>query len=797
MTPSFVPKEPRKRNLEKKAALKAMEEKRKYQAAKKLAEKIAKAYHKDREEKWPWDQHDSTKREIDSKKLARDIYLRMKRAEYEKAAEIEKRPKKKQGGLKIGRSSTIEGISEAIGNKFKEKIQRSRETSEKSTTKSAESNKSKESNPKEKNASESRQDRKRRPRTKEAGTKERPVEGSRKRREPRTSERKATKTATEPSREGVSDSSGKSVKERKQAKGISDTDNRKHHRKSESSDNSKRRELETRKSVSDEKKVRVYEVKMYKPEIRGVHFRSLEDLREYIDTELPGMKHLPYFEKMMSDAEGHLKLSDRIGDKKGLTLSEIRGLSEQTGVSFRTARKWVYGESKPNLYRLAETAFTKSEAKVILHGLREQRNGVDSAKDIERRLDTYYFGQDVRRSSKYKRDLDMAHRYFQHLELLSEGGVPADIARRVGVSRLTAVNWSDGIYPRLVKRAMEIPCEMPKEGRAWLSMEIDSRGVRSGFIQVRVRVESWSHVQEVLDQLEPLIGPQMERWSGRFGPVGRNEAFMHLLGTILSDGYLGVRGSGSARMVLPLSKTYSWSSNFGDASCFHLGLVGIHARLAQEWNTAGNIVQGKHGPRRIVGPGFHVWESSHSPFLTWVRRSCLGLKDSQTKVENPVHADWVLSAPENLRKSFVQGVCDGDGHVCVNSQEVAIGTKCNQPFYKALLKTLGIESLSTPKESLVKQSNSILRASEIPLFKYAESRLHHLEELADIISARKSKPANSRLSPKEIKYACSLRERGLSYGGITRRIFHELGNSWDISTIEHAIKRHRTEPMAD
>ncbi len=457
MTPSFVPKEEWK--LEKKAALKAMEEKKKFHAAKKLAEKIAKDYRKHREEKWPWDQHDSTKREVDANKLARDIYLGMKRAEYERAAEIEKRPKKKQGGLKIGRSSTIEGISEAIGNKFKEKIQRSRETSEKSTTKSAESNKSKESNPKEKNASESRQDRKRRPRTKEAGMKERPVEGSRKRREPRTSERKATKMATEPSREGVSDSSGKSVKEKKQAKGISDTDNRKHHRKSESSDNSKRRELETRKSVSDEKKVRVYEVKMYKPEIRGVHFITSEDLRKYIDTELPGMKHLPYFKKMMGDAEAHLKLSDGIGDRNELTLSEIRGLSDQTGVPFRTTRKWVGKEGRPSLYALSEDAITRSEAKVILNRLRDRNNGIESVEDVQARFNLHNLGQHIRELKSYERNLEISRKYFRFIESLIEGGLLSDMARRAGVNGVTAMNWRDGVHPVLVKRAMELPRE--------------------------------------------------------------------------------------------------------------------------------------------------------------------------------------------------------------------------------------------------------------------------------------------------------------------------------------------------
>ncbi|MHA1928417.1 MAG: hypothetical protein ACTSV2_07545, partial [Candidatus Thorarchaeota archaeon] len=91
--------------------------------------------------------------------------------------------------------------------------------------------------------------------------------------------------------------------------------------------------------------------------------------------------------------------------------------------------------------------------------------------------------------------------------------------------------------------------------------------------------------------------------------------------------------------------------------------------------------------------------------------------------------------------------------------------------------------------TLIKQSESIIRAGEVDLFRYAESRKDALDELAPIVRSRKEKPKNSKLSESEITYACDLRRKGLSYGEITRRIFHDIGTSWDISTIEHAIKR--------
>jgi len=280
----------------------------------------------------------------------------------------------------------------------------------------------------------------------------------------------------------------------------------------------------------------------------------------------------------------------------------------------------------------------------------------------------------------------------------------------------------------------------------------------------------------------------MRKWRHQFGAVDRDEAFMHGLGIILSDGSLLMKRQ-SSRMTLPLSKKYDWSKNLGNATCYHLGLVGLRAKRVSDWEAPNNIFQDRHGPRRITGPGFRVWEASHSRILTWIRRGCLGLGDRETKSESPVNARWVLTAPKRLRVAFLQGISDGDGFVSVNSQEIGLASKCNQEFYRDVLNSLGIRSIITPKDVIIKQSNSIIRADESGLFRYAESRRENLKELADIVRARKSKPSGSRLTSREIEYAFRLRRRGVSYGGITRSMYHEFGISWDISTIEHAIKR--------
>jgi hypothetical protein len=242
-------------------------------------------------------------------------------------------------------------------------------------------------------------------------------------------------------------------------------------------------------------------------------------------------------------------------------------------------------------------------------------------------------------------------------------------------------------------------------------------------------------------------------------------------------------------MTLALSKKYNWSPKFGEAVCLCLGALGIHAEKKPDWDSPNNIITEGEKKRRISGPGFYAWGSEKHPFLRWIRESCLGLKKNENKIQNPIDAEWTLSAPRRIRNALVQGIADGDGYVSVNSQYAALSTTANQPFFGRLLRSFDIESLETKKDVLIKQTESILRFAEIEPFKQATSRRKDLEELNSLIMSRKSKIVGSRLTQVEIDHALKLRRKGKSYGEITKLIFREIGTSWDISTIEHAIKK--------
>lgn len=438
---------------------------------------------------------------------------------------------------------------------------------------------------------------------------------------------------------------------------------------------------------------------------------------------------------------------------------------------------------------MIENAITKSEARLILDKIRIDNNGIDSVSEITKRLDYYYLGQDLRKTPAFKENLDMARKYFRYQEILKEGGIQADMSRRAGINSLTGKKWCNGVRPRLVRSVSVIPNETPKEGYKWLPTAIDNKGLRYGFIQVPVRIKSWVDIQEVIKRISPLDSPKMEEWQGQFGKLDQETAFAYSLGVILADGSLTLSDRGTTQVTLPLSKKYRWSHDMGEAFSYNIGVTGIYAKRRSDWKAPGNIIQEGNKSRKITGPGFYVWNTENTPILTWVRRSCFGMKDSHTKIENPVSTDWILTAPKTHRIAFLQGVADGDGYVSVNSQYVGLSTKCNQRFYQKLLKTFQIKSRTTPKDVTVNKSDEILKIATLPLFKHAKSRDEDLRELAEMIHVRKSKPVGSRLSHSEIDFAEKLRKRGLSYGGITRRIFKKFGTSWDPSSIEHAIKR--------
>jgi hypothetical protein len=78
--------------------------------------------------------------------------------------------------------------------------------------------------------------------------------------------------------------------------------------------------------------------------------------------------------------------------------------------------------------------------------------------------------------------------------------------------------------------------------------------------------------------------------------------------------------------------------------------------------------------------------------------------------------DWILDAPFNFRKRFVQALADSDGRV--NNYVVEIVSVPNAEFFERLLHTLGLPSAYTRIEygHPLRTSVKAKEAAELPKF---------------------------------------------------------------------------------
>ncbi|MFW9889095.1 MAG: LAGLIDADG family homing endonuclease [Candidatus Thorarchaeota archaeon] len=253
----------------------------------------------------------------------------------------------------------------------------------------------------------------------------------------------------------LSEAIGKRLAEEKPKKESSDSAPTSKKERSLGEDRKPKTSSESLKEGHDvRKRLKRYKVSMYEPQIRDVKFKTGDSLTRYIDQELNGMKHLPNFDKIKNDALAQMMLRELVGTRRTLALNEIRSLSEQVKLPFRTTRHYVGKKGRPEFYRLAEKAITRSEAQSILSRIQLKLGGIRSHSDVEDKLKENGVLDHLRTLSSHERDKGMVQKYFSFLDALSEGGIMRDIARRVGVSDGTGITWTKGVFPSYIKRAL-------------------------------------------------------------------------------------------------------------------------------------------------------------------------------------------------------------------------------------------------------------------------------------------------------------------------------------------------------
>jgi hypothetical protein len=392
------------------------------------------------------------------------------------------------------------------------------------------------------------------------------------------------------------------------------------------------------------------------------------------------------------------------------------------------------------------------------------------------RLQTYYFTPLHEQSKQHTKRLHQCTLYLQALELLKDGGAYLDTARGLGIHHSQIMHWLNGSRPDYIELTRHIPQTRLESNLKWLPLNLERAFVPTNLIAAPDQITHHSQVNKVLDQLHPLNNKAMQHWEQRFGPQNPEDAFYYLLGLIVSDFDKQSSRISSTELVLTLSKNYDWSEQLGDAACYYLGQIGIHAKKVKDRDSSA-------GPKMC-----HSWRSQKSPFITWILLSCLGLERGQRTTYHAIQMEWILQAPDHFRRAFLQGLSDGDGWASVRDQCIGIYSGPNVNLVKNLLRLHDIEASDDGQRVKIRTQKGVIRAAKFPLFRYATSRQITATKVAEMMQTRQKQDI-AIIDPEIVKEMKQLRAKGYSYGKIAEHIFDNYGISYDHSAVIRRLRK--------
>jgi hypothetical protein len=310
---------------------------------------------------------------------------------------------------------------------------------------------------------------------------------------------------------------------------------------------------------------------------------------------------------------------------------------------------------------------------------------------------------------------------------------------------------------------MQVPLEETRLGWKWLPLTMGNGRKMSRFIQVPEKISTYQKLRNVLTQISPIDRSNMNSWEKQLGPISQEDALMYVVGLALSDGTFRTKKI-SNRLTISLGRKYNWSLLVLNATRYYFGLLGVNTNDIVEIDRPY-----KYGEETRISHQYLL--SFSSPFITWMRKSLLGIRKGQVKSRDGIDADWVLRMPEHLRVSFLQGITDGDGYASSGCEIVGISTKNHQVFYKSLLQSLGVQSTAQKHSTDITRKNAIVRAAEVGFFRFASTRKLELETL---VRMKKTTRAGI-MAEKEKVLIAQLRKEGNSWIRIRLELWRQMG----------------------
>ncbi|MGY5860638.1 MAG: hypothetical protein RTU63_14810 [Candidatus Thorarchaeota archaeon] len=520
-----------------------------------------------------------------------------------------------------------------------------------------------------------------------------------------------------------------------------------------------------------------YPVNMWVPEIDGDPIETYDHLLETVESRSPGFFERADAPKLLKSAQLHINLYQEYHEREFLKQGEVAELSRELEKSPTTLKRYLREGVMPKMYYWLNMV-PSDERERKLEVLIPRLNGVTTNEEYDRRFNSLYFHEEMSTTQDHEQYDEFARKFLTFIDEYQDSGLLSDIAKRLGIGKSTIGAWFDGTQlPTRIAYASLIPQEEPSPGFKWLPMKLNNiTNLPEEFIQVPLEIDSSQDILDVLDQLSPLDTKAMKTYEKDLGDMSQENAFMYLLGIMVSDGAFKCDVDYSAAANLFVSKKYPWGEILGSGFCYTLGKIGLSAK-----RSADNEKIKENGKLVVC----RVYDSTASPLLMWMKMALLGIKDSENKKNVPIKADWILNVPYDWRVAFIQGLADGDGYASIPRFDTAITTTTNKEFFVELLASVGIKSTNADHRAKIAKYDEILKARELPLFRYAIGRQKILADMCRIIELRPGR--RYRVPEKEKQLVQELYDSGLSAGQITERLWYDYGMARPTSTIERLI----------
>ena len=390
---------------------------------------------------------------------------------------------------------------------------------------------------------------------------------------------------------------------------------------------------------------------------------------------------------------------------------------------------------------------------------------INSTTELDRELRRLYFYDELIKGEHYINHFKRCKNYFKILKLKDKNLDYKDIGKILNLPKGLVYRYIKRSKPYLYHLALSMPDKKLRKGYKLLPLRAKKGGcIYYDYIEVPIKIKNYKDVLFILKQL------------GDKNISSKKEAFAYILGFMISDTSKPKGYRFSNQFLVSLSRKNDCNLQIGKNICKYFNLLGIKARRINDDDRIDKLRPNGH----------YRFISEKSPFIRYLIKSCLKLKNNQLTTYDKVKMEWLLKCPKDFIINFLQGAYDGDG--CAhNFWRVELSCDPNQDLFLSLLTKLGIISYKDGDAISISNEKSILKSLKLQIFKYETNRLKSLERLSSKIGNRiLIRNLNENVKEEIIR----LKVNGMSGGEVSEYIFNNQGIGIHPNSINELYRNH-------